>query len=89
MTLFGMVGEVKALARMERKNAAITKRNRMDHKEQHHLKHQKEREHEKKEHQKHEREAEKKRLPLHPAWLFVVAAVLALVAVLLWTFFLS
>ena len=61
----------------------------MDHKEQHHLKHEKEREHEKKEHQKHEREAEKSRLPFHPAWLFVVGAALALVAVLIWTVFLS
>jgi hypothetical protein len=60
----------------------------MDHKDQHHLKHQKEREHEKKEHLKHEREAEKARLPVHPAWLFVAGALLALVAVLLWTLFL-
>jgi cytoskeletal protein RodZ len=61
----------------------------MDHKEQHHLKHEKEREHEKKEHQKHERETEKSLLPFHPAWLFVVGAALALVAVLIWTVFLS
>jgi hypothetical protein len=61
----------------------------MDHKEEHHLKHVKEREHEKKEHQKHEREAEKSLLPFHPAWLFVVGAMLAVLAVLLWTFFLT
>jgi hypothetical protein len=61
----------------------------MDHKEQHHLKHIKEREHEKKERKLHEHEAEKSLLPFHPAWLFVVGAVLALVAVLLWTLFLS
>jgi hypothetical protein len=60
----------------------------MDHKEQHHLKHEKEREHEKKEHQAHERQAEKKALPFHPAWLFAAGAVLALAAVLVWTFLL-
>jgi hypothetical protein len=61
----------------------------MDHKEQHHLKHEKEREHEKKEHQKREREAAKELLPFRPAWLFVAGAVLALVAVLVWTLVLS
>jgi hypothetical protein len=57
----------------------------MDHKEQHHLKHRKEREHEKKEHEKHEREAEKSLLPFHPAWLVMVGAGLVLAAVLVWT----
>jgi hypothetical protein len=61
----------------------------MDHKEQHHLKHEKEREREKKEHQKREREAAKKLLPFHPGWLFVAGAVMALVAVLVWTLVLS
>jgi len=61
----------------------------MDHKEQHHLKHEKEREHEKKEHKEHERQEEKKLLPIHPAWLFGVALALMLLAVLLWTLFLS
>jgi hypothetical protein len=61
----------------------------MDHKDQHHLKHEKEREHEKKEHRRHEQAAGKKLLPFHPAWLFVVGAVLALVAVLIWTLFLA
>jgi hypothetical protein len=61
----------------------------MDHKQQHHLKHQKEREHEKKEHQKYEAEAEKTRLPVHPAWLFVVGVVLVLMVVLIWTLFLA
>ena len=61
----------------------------MDHKEQHHLKHEKERESEKKEHQRHESEADKTRLPIHPAWLFVVGAVLVLVAVLIWTLLLA
>jgi hypothetical protein len=61
----------------------------MDHREQHHLKHEKERKHEHKERQEHERAARKKLLPFHPAWLFGVGAVLALVAVLVWTLFLS
>jgi hypothetical protein len=57
----------------------------MDHKEQHHQKHEKEREHEKKEHRKHEQQQGKKILPFHPGWLFVVGGVLALVAILIWT----
>jgi hypothetical protein len=61
----------------------------MDHKEQHHLKHIKERDHEKKEYQEHEREAERGRLPFHPAWLFVVGAVAVIVAMRMWTLFLA
>ena len=61
----------------------------MDHKEQHHQRHEHEREQEKKERKEHEREAENSLLPFHPAWLFAVGAVLALVAVLVWTLFLS
>jgi hypothetical protein len=61
----------------------------MDHHEQHHQKHLKEREREKKEHEEYEREAEKRRLPFHPAWLFVGGGALALVAVLVWTLFLA
>ena len=58
----------------------------MDHKEQHHQKHEKEREHEKKEHKKHEQEQERKdSLPFHPAWLVVVGAGLVLAAVLIWS----
>jgi hypothetical protein len=61
----------------------------MDHKEQHHLKHEKEREHEKKEHRQHEQQAGKKALPFHPAWLLVAGVVLTLAAVLIWTLLLS
>jgi hypothetical protein len=57
----------------------------MNHKEQHHQKHVKEREHEKKEHKKHEQEQEKNSLPFHPAWLVAVGTVLVLLAVLVWT----
>jgi len=58
----------------------------MDHKEQHHLKHEKEREHEKKEHKLHEQEQEKKDfLPFHPAWLVAVGIALTLAGVLIWT----
>ncbi|HKI35110.1 MAG TPA: hypothetical protein VKA46_24855 [Gemmataceae bacterium] len=61
----------------------------MDHKEQHHQKHEKDREHEQREHKEHERQQEKKGLlPFHPAWLFAIGAVLALAAVLVWTFLL-
>ena len=61
----------------------------MDHKEQHHQHHLKEREHEKQQHKEHERtQANKGLLPFHPAWLFAAGAVLALVAMLVWTVFL-
>jgi hypothetical protein len=61
----------------------------VDHKEQHHLHHQKEREHEKREEKLREQQQEKKLLPVHPAWLFGIGAVLVLAAVLVWTFFLQ
>ena len=61
----------------------------MDHKEQSHQKHVKEREQEKKEQRKHEREAEKALLPFHPAWLFVAGALLVLVAVIVWALLLA
>jgi hypothetical protein len=64
-------------------------RGTMDHKEQHHQKHEKEREHEKKEHKAHAHQGKKNLLPFHPAWLFGVGAALALAAVLIWTLFLS
>ena len=58
----------------------------MDHKEQHHLKHQKEREHEKKEHKLHEQQQAKQDfLPFHPAWLVAVGIALAVAGVLIWT----
>ncbi len=57
----------------------------MDHRAQHHQHHQKEREREKKEEAAYEHEQEKKLLPFHPAWLFVVGFALTLVAVLVWT----
>jgi hypothetical protein len=41
----------------------------MNHKEQHHQKHEKEREHDKKEHKKHEQQQDKNPFPFHPAWL--------------------
>jgi hypothetical protein len=62
----------------------------MDHKEQHHQKHVQEREHEKKEHRKYEQQQQGKNvLPFHPAWLFVVGAVLAVAAMLFWILFLT
>jgi hypothetical protein len=61
----------------------------MDHHEQHHEHHQHEREQEKKEHKAFERQHAKSALPFHPAWFVVLGFVLVLVAVILWTLFLS
>jgi hypothetical protein len=61
----------------------------MDHHEQHHQHHQKEREEHKKEQKEHEHQVEKSGLPFHPGWLFLVGGVLTLIAVLIWTIFLS
>jgi hypothetical protein len=61
----------------------------VDHKERHHLHHEKEREEKKREHAAHEREQEKKGLPIHPGWLLGLGIVLTLLAVLVWTLFLS
>jgi hypothetical protein len=58
----------------------------MDHKEQHHQHHEKEREHKKKEHKAHERASGKNWLPVHPAWLAIAGILLTLVAILVWTF---
>jgi hypothetical protein len=61
----------------------------MDHKEQHHQRHEKEREHEKKEHRKYEQQEGKSLLPFHPAWLVAVGVALTLVGVLIWILLLS
>jgi hypothetical protein len=61
----------------------------MDHKEQHHQHHIKEREHHKKEQKAYEARQEKNLLPFHRAWLFVIGVVLMVVAILVWTLFLS
>ena len=56
----------------------------MDHKEQHHEQHMKQREEEKR-HHKAEHQEPKNMLPFHRAWLGVVAVILILAAVLIWT----
>jgi Ca2+/H+ antiporter len=61
----------------------------MDHKEQHHQHHEKEREEHKKEKKEHEHQQEKNRLPIHPAWLLVLGIALVVVAILVWTLYLS
>jgi Ca2+/H+ antiporter len=61
----------------------------MDHKEQHHQHHEKEREQHKKEKKEHEHQQEKSGLPIHPAWLLGLGIVLVVVALLVWTLFLS
>ena len=57
----------------------------MDHKEQHHQHHQKEREHEKKLHKAHEQEEEKKLSSIHPAWFLGAGIVLIGLVVLVWS----
>jgi hypothetical protein len=61
----------------------------MDHKEQHHEHHRKEREREKKREAEHEREAERKGSAIHPGWFVGIGAVLVVVAILIWSLFLS
>ena len=61
----------------------------MDHKEEHHLHHRKEREREKKEKKAYEHAQEKKLIPFHRLWVFVVGIVLLILALLVWTLFLS
>jgi hypothetical protein len=56
----------------------------MDHKEQHHQHHQKEREERIREEKRHENVELKQSTPIHPAWYFVVAAVLVGVAMVIW-----
>jgi hypothetical protein len=56
----------------------------MDHKEQHHQHHQKEREERIKNEKQHGAFEEKRSIPIHPAWLFVLAAVLVGVAMTIW-----
>jgi hypothetical protein len=56
----------------------------MDHKEQHHQHHEKERQERIKEEKRHEAAEEKNSTPIHPAWFFVLAAVLVAVAMTIW-----
>jgi hypothetical protein len=58
----------------------------MDHQQQHHEHHQKEREHEQRGWKEHNRELAGKRHGLHPAWYVVVGVVLIGAATLVWTF---
>ncbi len=60
----------------------------MNHQEQHHEHHRKEREEHKKEQKEHDRKQEKNGLPIHPRWLWAIAVVMILTAVLIWTFLL-
>lgn len=60
----------------------------MDHKQQHHEHHQHEREQHKKDKKRHQRAHDKQSsFPIHPMWLLVLGMVLALLAVLIWTFY--
>lgn len=56
----------------------------MDHKQQHHEHHEKEREERIKQEKQHEAVEQKRSTPIHPAWFFVLAAMLVAVAMTLW-----
>jgi hypothetical protein len=56
----------------------------MDHKEQHHEHHRKERE--QYIHRRKARAAEKKARWIHPAWYVILGVIVALIALLVWTF---
>lgn len=58
----------------------------MDHQEQHHLKHQKEREHKKALEKQHDREESKQLRVIHPAWFLALGIVLIGMVVYVWTF---
>jgi hypothetical protein len=58
----------------------------MDHTQQHHEHHAKERQDEKKEWKEHIREISGKRRAIHPAWYVVLAAVMVGAATFVWTF---
>jgi hypothetical protein len=59
----------------------------VDHKEQHHQHHEKEREHEKRKEHLHEQAQERQPRSLHPGWLVGLAVVFILAAVVIWTVF--
>jgi hypothetical protein len=61
----------------------------MDHKEQHHEHHKKEREEKIREKRLYDKAQEKRMLPFHPGWLFVIGAGLVAAALAIWTFFLQ
>jgi hypothetical protein len=61
----------------------------VDHKEQHHEHHRKERDREKKREAAHEREEMRKPGGVHPGWFVAAGVVLVLLAVLVWTVWLS
>ncbi|HEX4588618.1 MAG TPA: hypothetical protein VH120_01735 [Gemmataceae bacterium] len=56
----------------------------MDHKEQHHQHHEMEREERIREEKRHDAAELKQSTPIHPAWFFVVAAVLVALALAVW-----
>ena len=60
----------------------------MDHKDQHHEHHRKERELHKQKQKEYARQHEKKLLPLHPAWFWGLGVVLILLAIATWSFWL-
>jgi hypothetical protein len=60
-------------------------RSAMDHQEKHRQLKEKEREQKKKEEKAYEMEAEKRRLPIHPAWVVLVGVAFIGTIVYVWT----
>jgi type VI protein secretion system component VasF len=58
----------------------------MDHKEQHHQHHEKEREEAKRHQKERERAEERKPRSIHPLWFLVLGCVLMALVLLLWIF---
>jgi hypothetical protein len=58
----------------------------MDHHDQNHKHHQKERDQEKKDQKTREEEGERSALPFHPAWFVVIGIVLIVLVVCVWIF---
>lgn len=59
----------------------------MDHQEQHHQHHQKEREHEKALKKEHEHQQEKQLRKIHPAWFLALGILVIFLVVLVWTIY--
>lgn len=60
----------------------------MDHKQEHHQQHRKEREHHIEQQKAHERAEEAKPRTIHPAWFVFLGSAFILLIVLTWTLFL-
>jgi hypothetical protein len=57
----------------------------MDNQHKHKTQHQEQREHEKAEHKQYQLDQEKKPRVIHPAWFFILGAILIVTVVTIWT----